>query len=306
MDSYRRHIDRASLEAIGADLVRQLGGRWLDIGGMCLCPAHVDRSPSLSIRIGEKSLLFHCFAGCTNADVLAAVRRLRTDALSTATTLRPMPRTDDGWLRSRAQDVWDEGRRIKDTVAKRYLRARSITIGSDALRYHARTPLGRGRSMVRRPALLAKVSDDCGLLAVQRIFLDPQRARRSRDLGNPRRLLGRPGTGAVRLATPDTVLGLAEGVETALSAMMLLDIPVWAVLGNERFAHLSIPETVSRIILLPDNDRAGRRGASAATDSLRFDRRSIDTIFPWRGLNDWNDVLRSEGEGVGNRMRLAV
>lgn len=51
------------------DGVRQTGpGRWL-----ALCPAHHDRSPSLSIRDVESRVLVHCFAGCAVADVVAVV-----------------------------------------------------------------------------------------------------------------------------------------------------------------------------------------------------------------------------------------
>lgn len=52
------------------DKVRPTGpGRWL-----ARCPAHEDRSPSLSIReTDEGAALLHCFAGCTAAAVLAAV-----------------------------------------------------------------------------------------------------------------------------------------------------------------------------------------------------------------------------------------
>lgn len=42
-------------------------------GWMANCPAHEDRSPSLSITPGDDGrVLLHCFAGCSNADVLAA------------------------------------------------------------------------------------------------------------------------------------------------------------------------------------------------------------------------------------------
>lgn len=38
------------------------------------CPAHQDRSPSLSVRqTGDGTILLHCFAGCDVSDVLAAV-----------------------------------------------------------------------------------------------------------------------------------------------------------------------------------------------------------------------------------------
>jgi putative DNA primase/helicase len=302
----RVQVERNQLAEIGANLVRMLGGRWQDGGGMCRCPAHADRTPSLSIRLGHTSLLVHCFAGCTSREVLAAIRQFEPHMVAATSRYAPMPVRNDDWMRKRAADIWDEAHLIGGSPAERYLIARSITLGSDALRYHARAPLGRGQNLERRPALIAKVSDDNALVAVQRIFIDPHRPRRARNLGNPRRLLGRPGTGAVRLVEPGTILGLAEGVETALSAMILLGIPVWAVLGNERFAHVAVPASVARLILLPDNDEAGRRGSAAGYERHQSRSRQVETLFPWRGLNDWNDVLRSEGEEGGRQVRLAV
>ncbi|MDS4027630.1 MAG: DNA primase [Candidatus Contendobacter sp.] len=44
-------------------------GRWL-----VRCPAHEDRSPSLSVReLEDGRILVHCFTGCSTGDVLAAV-----------------------------------------------------------------------------------------------------------------------------------------------------------------------------------------------------------------------------------------
>ncbi|MGZ8184690.1 MAG: CHC2 zinc finger domain-containing protein [Methylobacter sp.] len=40
---------------------------------IALCPAHADKSPSLSIAEKDGSVVFHCFAGCESADVLAAI-----------------------------------------------------------------------------------------------------------------------------------------------------------------------------------------------------------------------------------------
>jgi|TARA_R100000501_G_C2536759_1_gene57330 hypothetical protein len=50
--------------------VRQTGdGRW-----MARCPAHDDRTPSLSIKeCDDGRLLMHCFAGCPAGDVLTPV-----------------------------------------------------------------------------------------------------------------------------------------------------------------------------------------------------------------------------------------
>jgi len=50
--------------------VRQTGdGRWV-----ARCPAHDDKSPSLSVReLGDGRILLHCFAGCEALEILAAV-----------------------------------------------------------------------------------------------------------------------------------------------------------------------------------------------------------------------------------------
>ena len=52
------------------DRVRQTApGRWL-----AKCPAHQDKSPSLSIReLDDGRTLIRCFAGCGSIDVLEAV-----------------------------------------------------------------------------------------------------------------------------------------------------------------------------------------------------------------------------------------
>ncbi len=42
-------------------------------GWTARCPAHADRRPSLSVREGERGLLIKCWAGCTVAEVVAAL-----------------------------------------------------------------------------------------------------------------------------------------------------------------------------------------------------------------------------------------
>jgi len=49
-------------------VIRTGEGRW-----SARCPAHADRSPSLSVRLDGERLLFHCHAGCAPEAVLAAV-----------------------------------------------------------------------------------------------------------------------------------------------------------------------------------------------------------------------------------------
>ena len=301
----RTYRDR---ETEAADLVKRLGGIWTPCGGMCRCPAHNDHTPSLSVRVGRTALLFKCFAGCEAVDVMRAIRGLDLSIPAGGERLAGSPSTylSPSWLRRRAQDLWDEASPIAGTPAQTYLRRRAIPQTPPVLRYHPRTPLGRGKLAAFRPAMLAAIHEDDRLVALQRTFLDAQEPRRARDLAHPRRSLAQPGRGAVLLAAATEALGLAEGVESALSAMILLGIPVWATLGSERFPHVAVPQTVTRLILLPDNDRAGRIGAAKASEVHVLPGRTIETIWPPAGFNDWNDVLRTGRKGVGQGTRQAA
>lgn len=291
-----------SLETTAADLVRKLGGTWRPQGAMCRCPAHADRSPSLSVRIGATSLLFKCFAGCTGAEVLRAIRRLDlkvpvSGRLESAGGREVVDRSG-----SLARALWEGAIPLSASRGAAYLAGRAIPTLSPALRFHPRTPLGRGRLVRFRPAIIAAITER-DVVAVQRLFLAPGLSSLATDLPNPRLTLGRPGTGAVRLQPPCRVLGLAEGVETAMSASILLGVPVWATLGNGRLPRIAIPPQVEQLILLPDNDAAGRLAEVLARQTYAADARVIETLWPWRGLNDWNDVLRAGGKGVGGRVR---
>lgn len=295
-----------TLEIAAADLVKRLGGRWRPQGAMCLCPAHSDTSPSLSVRVGDRSLLFKCFAGCDTVDVLRAIRFLKLDIPTVATCDSPAPDPGDARMAERARELWTLGRPLAGTPGADYLQNRCIETLPAALRWSPRTPLGPGRDVRFRPAILAAVQERQTVIAIQRLFIDPDRAWLAGDLYRPKLSLGRPLGGAVQLRPAGRRLGLAEGIESAESAAILLGFPVWAALGSERLHQLWIPDVVRELVLLPDNDAPGRRAARLARDVYAGRSFSVETIWPAWGLNDWNDVLRRGGEEVGRRVRIAA
>lgn len=282
-----------SLEEEGRALVERLGGRWTASGGLCRCPAHDDRSPSLSVRVGRTSLLLHCFAGCAAADVLRALRAsgqpLREPAEGAgALEQTARPGADGSRSFGAALRVWSGARPIAGTPAERYLEGRGLRAGSPELRYHPRTPHGPYPLTVFRPALIAAVRDESGLVAVHRTFLDPRRGGLA-PTADPRCGLGRFGRGAVRLGGIATRLGLAEGIETAMSASVLFGLPCWATLGTERFRLVALPPQVSELVLFLDHDAGGRRAEALAREA--FAHLPIESHFPRRSCADWNDVL---------------
>jgi putative DNA primase/helicase len=58
------------------DLLITLGAKPTGSGFKACCPAHPDSNPSLSITERNGKWLFHCFAGCKQEEVIAALRQL--------------------------------------------------------------------------------------------------------------------------------------------------------------------------------------------------------------------------------------
>ena len=290
-----------NLEAQGREIVERLGGEWHRRGGMCRCPAHDDRTPSLSVRTGERRLLFHCFGGCETGRVIRALRALRLSGTSAGAASREAvvsPADPDRRNRGAAERLWTAAHPIERSRAAAYLRGRGLTLEVSDLRYHSRTPYGRGHRVIFRPALLAAIRDGSGLVAVHRTFLDARSASLA-DLPQPKRALGRLGAGAVRLREPrDGLLGWAEGIENAIAATQLTGIPCWATLGTERFARVALPPSVERLILFLDNDAGGRRAEKLARDAHSGSPVGIEARYPRRPGDDWNDVLLARGEAA--------
>lgn len=294
MNQQDRATFLTSLHEQGRDVVERLGGDWQPHGGMCRCPAHDDRTPSLSVRPGRRRLLFHCFAGCETREIMRALRvaGVFANLASDDEQKRSSPADPGQHHRRAAIRLWRASRPILQSPADRYLRNRALLLSSPELRYHPRTPYGRGAQAIFGPAMLAAIRDGSGLVAVHRTFLD-QKTGNVAALSCPKRALGRLGEGAVRLLPPRLgILGWAEGIENAVAATMLTEVPCWATLGTERFAHVALPSNVERLILFLDNDAGGRRAEKLARDVHAGTGLMIEARYPVAQGADWNDVLR--------------
>jgi len=264
------------------DLTLALGGRWSGATGMARCPTHDDRTPSLSIRDGEQDVILTCFAGCDRRDIVAELRRRglfegRADKLFR----KPVHREPEHKPDSRALEIWRDGKPSADSIVERYLRLRGIAL-----------PLPPSVRFGARPTMIAAVQAPAGaVIAVQQTLLTPE-ARRA-AIAVPRITTGALGYGAVRLAKAIDVLGLAEGVESAFSAMQLSGLPCWASLGATRMQRVAIPSSVRELHIFGDNDDAGRTAAEQTAAANKG--RRIVLRFPSDGFKDWNDVLTKVG-----------
>jgi hypothetical protein len=97
----------------------------------------------------------------------------------------------------------------------------------------------------------------------------------------------------VRLGPISDAVGIAEGVESALSAMQIFGVPAWASLGRDRMHNVVIPDGVRELRIFGDNDDPGREAAERAVRANAH--RTVIVHYPPSGSKDWNDAVAAAG-----------
>ncbi|HEY9017712.1 DUF7146 domain-containing protein [Thiomicrospira sp.] len=158
--------------------------------------------------------------------------------------------------------IWKASRNAEIELAK-YLRVqRGITnaalpqnvVFNSAVFYRDFETNTTGKS----PALLVKVDQPSGkAVALHRIFLDANCKKSS--LG--KKMLPPSGNvmGAAARLYPvvNGVLGIAEGVETAVAVTTFFGIPTWSAISAPMLSAFVFPENIHTLVIWVDKDRSG-------------------------------------------------
>jgi len=196
--------------------------------------------------------------------------------------------------RKAMNDLWGGARNItaSDPVGKYLARRCGLSAFPAALRC---VPMLRYfGSPDSFPVMLAKLTKpDNYPCSIHRTYLteDGHKA----PVEAPRRMM--PGTiakgSAVRLAPMAETMGIAEGVETALSAQQLFGVPTWAALNSELMKVWEPPVGVTKVIIFGDNDEnfTGQHAAYGLAKRLATDGIKAEIRIPEEIGFDWCDVL---------------
>ena len=284
-------------------------------GWLVPCVCHDDRHPSLSIRDGEGGkVLVHCFRGCDPREIL---KTLRDMGLMDGSSPAPFPPPSRPINRARTlNNIIEATHPIEpESIVARYMAGRAISLQEwpGDLREHPDLMVYEdGKATGKKyPAMVAIIKDVQGEpVGLHLTFLEKDGSGKA-PIENPRRIIGvKDGStrgGTVRLFDPvDGTIGLAEGIETTLSAHLLTGIPGWACLnagGIER-AEIppEIPPEIRRVTIFADNDKSGTGQKAAAKAALRFrsEGRETGILVPDEPGKDFNDILQ-----IKNARRLA-
>ena len=143
------------------------------------------------------------------------------------------------------------------------------------------------------PKMVAAVQRSDGVIVAVQTTLLTADARKASGQVLPRFTTGPLGDGAVRFGKVTDVMGLAEGVETALSGMEITGIPVWACLGAGRMRRVAVPERVRELHIFRRHDVAGRSAAERMLAAHGHCRRVVQYYPPPQDA-DWNAALCRE------------
>ena len=167
------------------------------------------------------------------------------------------------------------------------------------LRLHRGLPYWEGsREVGTFPAMVAAVSAPDGrTVALHRTYLT--RDGRKADVPTVKKLTGAAGrlAGAcIALHKPARgVLGIAEGIETALAAWCASSVPTVAAYCASNLAAWHWPSNVQRLVIFADADEAGREAADTLrARALRAGLRA-EVLTPASEGTDWCDVWAARG-----------
>jgi putative DNA primase/helicase len=182
-----------------------------------------------------------------------------------------------------------------------YLRNRGLSSCPPTLRYHPSLRYYRSKEdYTEYPAMVAKVVSNTGVPVGYHLTYLQNGAKAPEK--SPRKMIGEPGSegSVVRLYKPKNgLIGLAEGIETALAAKELFGIPVWSVLNTSGLDNFEPPQGITEVVIFADSDSAFGGQASAFGLARRLKTRGfyVEVELPPALDTDWLDELSSRKNG---------
>jgi len=204
-------------------------------------------------------------------------------------------------IRYNLNNLWKKSKALTETdLACKYLKSRKLNVTSalikavKALRFNPKCYESDSKTEI--PAMVALVTGQSGKpVSVHRTYLDTQGNKAA--IANPRKMMPHAGDlkgSAIRLLPPaGDLLGVAEGIETALACAQLHRIPTWSVINSSLMESWYPPEGVKRVVIFGDNDLSytGQKSAYILANRLWGKKFKVSVEIPDLPGHDWADEL---------------
>jgi putative DNA primase/helicase len=149
------------------------------------------------------------------------------------------------------------------------------------------------------PAMLCKiVAPDGSGVSIHRTYLSPEGIKKA-SVSTPRKVMPPIKSisgAAIRLMPPAKrgIIGVAEGVETALSAAKIYKIPTWSVISAGGIKSFVPPPEIKTVVIFGDNDQnfTGQKASYELAHRLFSEGIKCEVILPDLCGHDFNDELK--------------
>lgn len=210
---------------------------------------------------------------------------------------KPKPVVTEQQRRDALKAVWVDTKPVQEgDLVHKYLTARGVgeKVYPNALRFGT---LRDGEGGLR-PCMVALVGryGEAKMDTMHRTYLRADGLAKA-EMQSPRKLMPgeMPEGASVMLSewTESGTLGIAEGIETALSASALFGIPVWAAINSTMLEKWTPPVGCEEVAIFGDNDAkfGGQSAAYRLAHRLAVKGMAVTVNIPDQAGADWNDVL---------------
>lgn len=280
------------LDQIGRLLSRTISGRWINIPG----PGHSSDDRSLGVifdRFAPDGFHINSLADDPVNECRSYVKLLLKGISLPAHQLNPVGQKTNSEIARRVKEalsLWDNASNAEGSLVERYLNSRGCLLTcamKSFIRFHAFCPFGSGSAPTMIALMRHIITDEA--IGIHRTALSLRSAEKANLLGGSKRMLGSSTHAAVKLLPHDGVLGIAEGIETAISASQLFDKPVWALLSAGGIRRCPLIPGLRELIIFADHDEVGLRAAEEC--ARRYSENGVRACIrhPTTPMTDFND-----------------
>lgn len=181
------------------------------------------------------------------------------------------------------------------TPVAAYMRSRGIRhLPSEYLRYNP-SVWHHGESR-NSPAMVAAMRDVTGKVKGYHLTYITERGEKMKAEQVRMYTKGATGDCVIRLSEVQEHIGLAEGIETALSVTAIYGVPCWATGDTVRMGKFKVPDGVKEISIFADIDQnyAGETAAFSLASRLVREGYTCSVYQHCPRGTDYNDMLLSQ------------
>lgn len=271
------------------------------------CPL-CERKGSSAMRINETIQGCGYICTCGNGSIFSLLMEMTGKAFAeiakevdliignTTNSFTPRPA-----LKGIPKKIAATSKPISGTWSEYYLKGRGIiNLPTSSIHHCDSVPYfnSEGKKTGNYQAMVATVSDSLTLEILQQHITylenDKKVYRKVRNIAEIEFKMP-----VVRLMDAEKTLGIAEGIETALSAHDKYNIPCWSTINSGFMKKFRAPAGVTKLFIFADNDRSLTGHAAAfecARANLSAKNDVVDVVVVWPDeLGDFNDL-----EDAGN------